>query len=40
MCVLKILSHPLNKVILENALDQLVEEIDCDQLKYVGPREV
>lgn len=40
MCAFKVIAHPINEVVLEHALYQLVEKIWCDQLVNVGARKV
>jgi len=35
MLMLKVLAHPLNKVVLENTFDELVEEVRCYQFMDV-----
>lgn len=40
MHTLKILTHPLNKVVFENTFDQLVQQISRDEFEYVSSWEV
>jgi len=40
MFMLKILTHPFNKMVLEYAFDKLVEEVWSDQLVNVCTREM
>lgn len=35
MCVLKIFTHPVNEMVLEDPLDELMEEVGSDQFVYI-----
>ena len=40
MFVFEVLAHPLNKVVLEHPLNELVEQVQSDELIYIGIGEV
>ena len=40
MQVLKVLAHPVDEVIFEDAFDQLMQQIGCDQFVNIRPWEV
>jgi hypothetical protein len=40
MFAFKVFAHPLNKMVLENPLDELVEQVWCDEFVDIGVGEV
>ena len=40
MFLLKPLAHPSHDVVFEGTLNHLMQEVRCDELMYVGTREI